>query len=454
MPCLRFAATLASAVALLAGTLSRADAQTVPDFSAVDALIQDSLALIGGGAVVRVVRADTVVFERAYGTFATGEAVEIASATKWMSGAVVLSLVDSGHLSLDDPLSRFFPDLTGPKRAITVRQLFSHTSGIVEVPVGSCLTERTTTLAACAAEVLARPLRFTPGTGFFYAGGSMHVAGRVAEIASGRPWATLFAERVARPLGMTDTAYLSATNPWIGGGLVSTAADYTALLQMVLTGGLHRGQRVLSEASVAAMLADQTGVEAGATPVLFSPFSRYAGTDPDLPADVLGYGIGVWREQLTEAGGLRHASSPGAYGFSPWVDVERRLAGALVVLDDGPDVLPTYLELKRRLAAALDGAVTASESGPASPTPVSVRPLFPNPAAGDATVPFRLAASGQVRLEAFDALGRRVAVLVDAVLPAGDHAATVDTRALPAGVYVLRLTAGHDTVTARLTTAR
>ena len=425
--------------ALVLAAAVPAAAQPAPDFSAVDALIADSLALIGGGAVVRVVRADTVVFERAYGTFSLGEAVPIASATKWISGAVILSLVDRGELGLDSPLSQFFPALTGPKRAITVRQLFSHTSGIVspEVQAASCLTDRATTLAACAEETLARPLRFAPGAGFFYGGGSMHVAGRVAEIATGRAWVDLFAERIAGPLGMTRTAYLSATNPWIGGGLTSTAADYTAFLQMVLNGGVHRGRRVLSEASVAAMLADQTGgVETGVVPVLFSPFGRYAGGDPDLPGGALGYGVGVWRERLTPAGALRHASSLGAFGFSPWVDAERRLGGALVVLDDGPDVFPTYLELKRRIAAALDAAATPAEAPPATAPAARLGVPVPNPASGRTRLSFTLPATAEVRLDLLDVRGRPVAVLAQGPHAAGEHAAWAETAALARGLYV------------------
>ncbi len=431
----RRVARLAAGLLLLAGCAAPAGAQ--PDFSAVDALMQDSLALIGGGAVVRVVRADTVVYERAYGTFAVGEAVPIASATKWLSGAVILSLVDSGQLSLDDPLSRFFPDLTGPKRDITVRQLFSHTSGIVTPDTGSCLAERLSTLAACASEILAQPLRFAPGTGFFYGGGSMHVAGRVAEIATGRTWIRLFSERIAGPLGMTGTAYTSPTNPRIAGGLTSTAADYTTLLQMVLGGGLYRGRRVLSEASVAAMLADQTGgVEAGTVPVLFSPFTQYVGDDPDLPAGPLGYGVGVWREQLT-AGALRHASSLGAFGFSPWVDTERGLGGALVVRDDGPDVFPTYLELKRRIAAALDGATTDDEPAPqAASHAARLDAPAPNPASGRAAVRFWLPAAAHVRLDVVDLQGRHIAVIAQGEQAAGPHDAALDTSALARGLYL------------------
>ncbi len=421
-------ARLTVACLALAGLGAR-PAAAQPDFSRVDALVQDSLAHIGGGAVLRVVTADALVTERTYGTFAAAQAVPIASATKWVSGAVILSLVDSGLLSLDSPLSAFFPTLTGAKRTITVRQLFSHTSGIVEPETGSCLSSAVRTLAECADEILARPLRFAPGTGFYYGGGSMQVAGRVAEIASGQTWAALFTARVAGPLDMTRTGY-SVNNPRIAGGLVSTAQDYTAFLQMVLGRGLYRGRRVLSEASVAAMLADQT---AGA-PVFYSPFTQYIGGDPDLPPRQVGYGVGVWRERIAPSGALEHASSQGAFGTSPWVDLVHGRAGILLVQDDLPDVMWTYLELKRRLSTALDGA-TAAESGPGGVAARLGLPV-PNPATDRVRLPVTLGAPADVRLDVLDLLGRRVAGAAPGRLGAGTSAITVETGALARGLYV------------------
>lgn len=96
----------------------------------------------------------------------------------------------------------------------------------------------------------------------------------------------------------------------------------------------------------------------------------------------------------------------------------------------------------------------ASEPGTGAPAPLALGAAFPNPAAGTATVPFTLDAAGPVRLEAFDVLGRRVALVLDATLPPGAHRATLDAAALPAGVYVLRLTADGRTATGRLTVAR
>ena len=426
-------------------------AQTAPDFSAVDALMQDSLDQIGGGAVVRVVRADTVVFERAYGAFGADESVEIASASKWLSGAVVMSLVDSGDLSLDDPLARYFPDLTGLKRTINIRQLFALTSGITGSAGSTCINEVSATLSACADEILSRSLSHVPGQGFLYGGASMHVAARAAEIATGRAWADLFEERIAEPLGMTQTAYLSETNPWVAGGLASSAPDYTAFLQMVANKGMYKGKRVLSEASVAAMLEDQSGVESGDVPVLFTPFSRYAGGDPDVPTAEVGYGVGVWREQLNASGALRHASSPGAYGFSPWVDVEREVGGALAVLDDGPDVFWTYLELKRRIEAALDAVPTSGEPERQPPSTVEITGVRPNPLRRSGHVAFELTEPSSVRLSLIDALGRESAVLAEGAFAVGRHAVAFTTRGLAAGTYLALLRAGDARSVQRVT---
>jgi hypothetical protein len=63
---------------------------------------------------------------------------------------------------------------------------------------------------------------------------------------------------------------------------------------------------------------------------------------------------------------------------------------------------------------------------------------FPNPTAGQATLRLHLAAPQPVRVAAYDALGREVAVLRDGVLPAGAHPLVLDARALPRGVYVVR----------------
>jgi hypothetical protein len=72
---------------------------------------------------------------------------------------------------------------------------------------------------------------------------------------------------------------------------------------------------------------------------------------------------------------------------------------------------------------------------------------YPNPFNPSTLISYEVAAAGQVRLEVFDMLGRRVATLVDGAMPAGQHQVTFDAHALPSGVYVYRLEAGNRMLT-------
>jgi hypothetical protein len=81
-------------------------------------------------------------------------------------------------------------------------------------------------------------------------------------------------------------------------------------------------------------------------------------------------------------------------------------------------------------------------------------PAFPNPCASTATVAFSLPGETRVRLEVFDALERRVAVLCDGLVAAGSHAARFDASPLPAGAYVCRLIAGGAVIERRIAVVR
>ena len=427
-------AFVTAALSVSAACTPPAGAQVSPRFASADALIQDSLRQIGDRAVLAVVGPEGVRHIRAFGPVAATDAVPIASATKWFSAAVAMTLVDRGEWSLQTLVSQHFPDAPAGVRAATVRQLFSHTAGIRLQP--PCLTDAATTLQACAAEILALPLLGRPGAAFAYGGGSMQIAAAMAERATGQTWAALFEARIAGPLGMTRTTYGRPANPWVGGGASSSAPDYARFLQMLLLRGIAppgtpaAGQRILSEASVDAMLADQ---RAGA-PVAFSPFTRFAGTDPDLAAEP-GYGIGVWRQRFDAGGELLRASSPGAFGFTPWLDVRTRTAGVLLVESTGEDVFPTALELERRVEAG-NAAFVSAEGGGGSPAEARIEAPRPNPAARGAVFRIVLPAAGHVRVDVFDVRGRRVAGGADGERPSGEYDVAVDVSALAGGVYV------------------
>jgi CubicO group peptidase (beta-lactamase class C family) len=249
----------------------------------------------------------------------------IASASKWVSAAVIVSLLDDGTLHLDEHVSEYVESFGGDKATITLRQLLAHTSGLPkdEAP---CLGQPAISLAECADAIARLPLAAAPGTAFAYGENSYQMAGRMAEVVTGKSWDDLFLERIGAPLGMTATdyglrshelGYLRVSNPPLSHGLRSTLGDYGRFVRMIANRGVLDGRRILREETVALMGEDHTCD----APVVFSPnlLTTY------------GYGLGCWRDHVDEQGGATQLSSPGAYGFTPWVDMELGLAGVFLV---------------------------------------------------------------------------------------------------------------------------
>jgi CubicO group peptidase (beta-lactamase class C family) len=320
------------------------------DFTTVDKILERAAPRLGGCALL-LIKDDKVIYRKSFGRHGADKVVPIASASKWLSGALIMTLVDEGKLSLDDTVSKYLPDFGTDKSSITIRHLFSHTSGLP--PEVRCRNDKRTTLEACATEIARLKLKATPGDEFYYGGVSMHVGGRIAEIVSGKSWNELFAEKIAAPLAMTQTDFLAygpTDNPRPAGDARSSADDYGRFLQMILQRGSFNDTKILSPTSVVEMHKDQTG---GAR-IAYTIYGNKSALDPNLP--LARYGVGVWREKVDEANNqVREASSHGALGFSPWVDVERNLAGVLSVQSAFSRVLPVYLELKdeiRRIVPA------------------------------------------------------------------------------------------------------
>lgn len=344
-------------VALLLVTALAAAGQAY-DFSQLDRLLTRAGANIPSGLEVMIVQNGQEIYWKQFGRWQKDRRGAIASSTKWFSGAVIMSLVDDGTLSLDDKASRYLPYLTGEKAAITVRQLMSHTAGFGgEFPlVDHCLGDASTTLDACAQAIAKMPLKAPPGTAFIYSGAGMQIAGRVAEVASGKDWQSLFRQRVAEPLGLqsTDYEYKGPTqNPRISGGGRSITSDYMRFLRMIAQHGVFEGRRVLSPEAVNVMLSDQTR---GAT-IVESPFQRARIYDPR--AALNRYGIGNWLEDLDENGQTTWNSSPGLTGWTPFIDRSRDLQ-VVVATESFRGFLPYYFPMKKILRNLIPQVPAAS----------------------------------------------------------------------------------------------
>lgn len=343
------------AAALLLSLSALAPAQSLPchDLQAIPPIAGELLAAypFTGSSNLRIDQGSQTVFSQAFGNFTLGTVVPIASATKTLSAAVLMSLVDSGVLSLDDRVGQWLPEWNSSAMApITLRMCFSHTSGL---PASHpAMLSDSITLRQAAALISTATLEYAPGTTFRYGDVGMHVAGAVCEVASGQSWVQLFQQRIAQPLQMVATDYLgpgTPANPRIGHGGRSNQRDYAEFFAMLRGGGLWHGVRVLSAASVAVMLTDHTsGLPIGHTP---HPYQAP-------------YGIGIWLDRKDSQGRVVFASGVGALGFAGWLDRDHDTSGAFVVQNQNPNSYP-YLERMWQAAAdaLLPAGVTCFGSG-------------------------------------------------------------------------------------------
>ncbi|MFB8790607.1 MAG: serine hydrolase domain-containing protein [Potamolinea sp.] len=301
------------------------------DIAPVTSIIQEAVSKNRlRGAAIMLVKNNQVIYKKAFGDYTVDTVVPIASSSKWISASVIMSVVEDGQLYLDDPISKYLPNFTEEKGKITLRQLLSHTSGL---PGNHrCLASDSMTLAECVEAISKINLQSEPGAEFRYGGVSFQVAGRLAEVASGKSWNTLFEEKIKNPLNMINTSYGQTQNPRIAGGASSSVQDYTNLLQMHLNNGVFNGKKVLSAATVEEMQSDQTR---GAR-IAFTP-------QPDNRR----YGLGEWRDFVSSNGRATQLSGQGAFGFSPWIDRERNLIGVFSVRDRLRNVAPIVQDMQQ-----------------------------------------------------------------------------------------------------------
>jgi CubicO group peptidase (beta-lactamase class C family) len=295
------------------------------------------------GAVTLVARNGRVVHLRAHGQqdvergvpMATDTMFRIASMSKAVTSVAAMILIEEGRLLLTDPVSRFLPSFkqtyvavppppgasvgaaaaTGvrvgtvpAKRAITVRDLMTHTAGIsygagaleAEYKAANIfdwyLSDKSETIGEVVDRLATLPFEAQPGEKWVYGYGT-DILGRVVEVASGMTLDEFFRVRIFAPLRMTDTyffvppekagrlatvygagaegkiqrapehgargqgEYVDGPRKCFSGGagLVSTITDYARLLQMLLNDGALDGVRILSPASVASMTSNHVG---------------------------------------------------------------------------------------------------------------------------------------------------------------------------------------------------
>jgi CubicO group peptidase (beta-lactamase class C family) len=350
------------------------------------------------GAVTLVARRGRIAHFEAHGLMdldtkkpMTRDAIfRIMSMTKPVVGVSILMVMEEGKVRLNDPVSKFIPQFKDLKvavslpspppspfappspapaeprfytvpanREITIRDLLTHTSGLVSGPFSNrenakVARKKGETLADYIPRLGAVPLEFQPGTQWAYsAQAGLDTLARIVEIVSGQDFDQFTRRRIFEPLGMKDTFFKPAEvpasrtvtlygktpkgfqkqeNPEFmdgayfsgGGGLFSTAEDYLQFGQMLANGGQLNGKRLLSPRSVEMM--------------------RSVYIPDTLPGRTRGEGFGLSVRVINDSVAAGTALSTGCFGWSGifgthfWVDPKENVVAVLMTQTMGFEI--------------------------------------------------------------------------------------------------------------------
>lgn len=307
----------------------------------------------------------------------TDSIFQIMSMTKPVCATAIMMLVEEGKLALTDPVEKHLPEFRGqmmvasrdgdrvtlkkPARAINVRDLMTHTSGMINNPppsIGELYQRLDLTLAEAVHVYSQHPLQFEPGSQWSYSNPGIATLGRLVEVASGMPFEKFLAARIFEPVGMKDSFLFppadkleriaivhtpkngkleTAAGTILGGnprtfrkgakysapefGLFSTAADLAAFYNMLRAGGVQGGKRLLSAGAVKVMTSLHTGdLRSG----------HLGGTGFGLAWEVTREPLGTLA--LMSIGSYGHG---GAFGTHGWVDPAKDLVGVFLIANAG-----------------------------------------------------------------------------------------------------------------------
>jgi len=233
----------------------------------------------------------------------------IASQSKPITATALMMLVDEGKVNVDDPVEKYLPEFKGqmvvaeqdgehvllkkPKHPITVKNVLTHTSGLVHK---SAIEQPTLDLFPLELRVRSyamTPLQFEPDSKYQYSNAGINTAGRIIEVVSGMKYEEFLDKRLFKPLGMKDATFWPSTaqlkrlakayksvkdgleecpieqlkypltdrerQPMPAGGVFATANDLSIFYRMIANGGVFAGKRILSEEAVKQMTSKQTG---------------------------------------------------------------------------------------------------------------------------------------------------------------------------------------------------
>ncbi len=293
----------------------------------------------------------------------------IASMTKPMTAIAVMMLQEEGKLNIDDPVEKHLPEFKGqmvvkerkdgqlllgkPQRPVTIKDLLTHTSGLVSNSPLDGDSMDVLSLKEAVITYALSPLQFEPGTKWQYCNPGINTLGRIVEVVSGEDYARFMDKRIFKPLQMRDTTFWPSKKqlerlatsykptadgkglepaaikyltppysnkkraPMAAGGLFSTADDLLKLYTALLNGDAGKRKPLLSRETLALMTQNHVGeMKAGFTE---------------------GMGMGLGFQVVREPTGVTAMLSPGTYGHGGahgtqgWIDPVKKTIHILLI---------------------------------------------------------------------------------------------------------------------------
>ncbi len=227
----------------------------------IDALLNEQYKPDAPGAVVLVAKSGKTVYRKAFGManlehnvkMAPDHVFEIGSITKQFTAVSILMLEEEGKLSLEDPITKFIENYPMHGHTITIHHLLVHTSGIksyTSLESWRKLWRKDMNPMEMIDLFKNEPMDFAPGEKWSYNNSAYFMLGYIIEKASGMPYPEFLEKRIFSPLGMKNSyygsmsaiiknraqgyqkkegyvnaEYLSMTQPYAAGSIMSTVDD-------------------------------------------------------------------------------------------------------------------------------------------------------------------------------------------------------------------------------------
>jgi len=233
-------------------------AEAQPLTSSLDSLINNRLAAVAPGCAVLVAKKGKIIYEKGFGKAdlelnvpVTPDMVfRLGSITKQYTAIAILQLVEQGKISLQDSIQKFIKDFPNKGHTITIENLLTHTSGIIDYESLDMKIPNVYRLDFPARQFVDslehHPLVFTPGSKFSYCNSNYFLLGYIIELITGKSYAEYMQQHIFTPIGLTNTYYddekqvipnrVRGYGKWDNGKYQN--ADYIGLSQVYAAGAL------------------------------------------------------------------------------------------------------------------------------------------------------------------------------------------------------------------------